>query len=148
MIDSEGQNKVFVTKDGETEPILSGFRFTHVNPHLNSRLIGHPVEDGTTVFDNKVVDPRRISITGTVFYSDRETFKKIDEMQQSKEFAFYMIESYSDAYYNMALERASIRESAESPFAAEVHLDFLEILKVKAQKGKPRDDADASTKKT
>lgn len=148
MIDANGQNKVYITKDGETEPILKDFRFTHIGPHMSSRLIGHPVEDGTTVFDNKVVEPRRISVTGTVFYNDRDTFKKIDEMQQSKEFSFYMIESYSDAYYNMALERVSIRENAESPFAADVTLEFLEILKVKAQKQKPRDEADASTKKT
>ena len=148
MIDGNGQNKVEIMKDGETKPILKGFRFTDIGPQMSSRLIGHPVEDGTTVFDNKVVEPRRISVSGTVFYNDRETFKTIEEMQQSKDFTFYMIESYSDAYYNMALERASIRESAESPFAAEVNLDFQEILKVKSKKGKPRDDADAPTKKT
>lgn len=131
-----------------TKPLLSDFYISGINPSRSTRLISHPVEDGSKIFDQKVVEPERISITGKVYNSDQDTFAKIHEMIENKEFKFYLLSTLTLDHDNMALERMSERQSAESPDASEVTLEFQEILKVSAQSQIPQNPENSPTKKT
>ena len=137
--------KVNVFDNNGTTPLLSDFYIYNISPHRRARMIGHPVEDGTTVFDNKVVEPDRVSIVGEVYTSDDETMTKINEMLDSKEFKFYTISSLALDYTNMSLIGRQERQSAEHPDASEITLEFQEVLKVAASEQIPRDPANAST---
>ena len=111
-------------------------------------MIGHPVEDGTTIFDNKVVMPDRVSLSGEVYTSESETLMKIDEMLRNKEFKFYSIRGFALEWENMSIVSVQQRESAENPDATEITLEFEEVLKVAPTTQIPSDPANASTKKT
>lgn len=121
---------------GDKNPTFASgaFRYLSITPHRTSKVISHPVEDGSSRFDDKVNDPFRVSVVGTVYSSDTATRNKIVEMVKTRKFAFYSINGFNNDYYDdVALVSASHRQSGESPDALEYTLEFQEIIIVKAQ---------------
>lgn len=45
---------------------VTGFKVFKVSNEPSSRIIGAPVENGMVVFDNKVIDPARVVVSGQI----------------------------------------------------------------------------------
>ena len=130
------------------ESIISGFRMLSASPRSHARMIGHPVEDGTKVFDNKVIEPDRVSLHGVVYASDDDTQIKIDSMLRNRDFKFYslVVSDGNMVYEPMSLVSVNHRESAEAPDAFDYTLDFQEVLLAGKTPVTAADPANESTK--
>ena len=143
---AESKISVNVYENGSSTPLLEKFYIFHESPRSQARMIGHPVEDGTTIFDNKVIQPDHVSISGEIYTSESETMMKIQEMLRNKEFKFYTISGFALEYENMSLVSVQQRENAENPDTTEVTLEFQEVLKVSARAAIPREAENESTR--
>lgn len=141
--------KVMICKEGETKPLLTGFFFLSINPQMQARMISHPVEDGSKTFDNKIVEPDRVSIVGEVYTSDNgDPDEIISEMLSNREFSFYDVYTKTMVYPRMSLVSASHRERQENPDTLEYSLNFQEVLLAGKRPLSQVDPADAPTRYT
>ncbi len=130
------------------ESILTGFRILSASPRSHARMIGHPVEDGTKVFDNKVVEPDRLTLHGVVYASDDDTQMKIDSMLRNRDFKFYsiVVSDGNMVYEPMSVVSANHRESGETPDAFDNTIEFQEVLLAGKKPATSADPANESTK--
>ena len=94
-----------------------------------AQLIKHPVEDGTGVFDNKVREPRVITIRAFVSAKDRGTIGTLDRMWKNRTYRFYKITTRAGTYENFCCEECSHSEDSEKLDALDYTIRFCEILK-------------------
>lgn len=148
----ESAMKVFICEEGGSTPLIDKMFYMGISPNSSARMISHPVEDGSKIFDNKVIEPDRISVTGEVNYSDKETFSKLREMFKQKAFKFYDLRTFADydgdEFRKLSLMRLSPRQSSDNPYAAEVRIEFQKVLLARSSSytQTPQDPANASTK--
>lgn len=72
------------------------FKSTKVKVEKRSRVIKAPVENGQQSFDNKVIDPIIIRVTGVIDCTDPNSdnaLDVIDKMFFSRDFEFYSVSS-------------------------------------------------------
>ena len=111
-----------------------------------AQLIKHPLESGSPVIDNKVLEPRIITIRAFVGARDEETIRKLDKMWRNRRFSFYSITTRSDTYDNFCCEECSHTEGADKLDALEYTIRFSEILKATGRPKQPANEDDASTR--
>ena len=92
-------------------------------------LIKHPVESGSWVFDNKVRQPRVITIKALVGAKDEETKKYLRGIWRNRTYEFYEIATREATYRNFCCEECSHNESADKMDALEYTIRFCEIIK-------------------
>lgn len=109
-----------------------------------AQLIKHPVETGSSVFDDKVLEPRVITIRAYVSAKDKATRDKLDEYWRNRGFRFYTITTRAGTFENFCCEECSHSEGNSKLDALDYTIRFCEILKAT---GRPKvaSGDDAST---
>lgn len=101
---------------------ITGFSVDEIECTHESRIIGAPVETGTISFDNKVLDPYRLVVTGhiedfgdsgsirgaNINNSANDAWATILAMYQTRTFKFFSVSDSNVEYTDLILE--SVRE--------------------------------------
>lgn len=112
-----------------------------------SRVISAPIETGQRTFDNKVLDPREITVTGmcannpcafsggaaVVGGEAKNVFKA---MWKNRKFNFYSLTSPEAAYKNLILKDYTTKSSADRIDWTEYTLVFVEALLIQSRSEK------------
>ncbi len=93
-----------------------------------ANLISHPVESGAKVFDNKVREPRTITIRALVSAIDQETIHALYMIWMNRSFSFYKITTRAGTYENFCCEECSHKEDAEKLNSLQYTIRFREIM--------------------
>ena len=109
-----------------------------------ANLIKHPVESNQQVFDNKVLEPRVITIRAYVSAKDQDTVRKLESIWSNRKFEFYTITTRADTYKNFCCEECSHSEGTEKLDALDYTIRFCEVLKARGRT-QPADVDDSST---
>lgn len=94
-----------------------------------AQLIKHPVESGSEVFDNKVREPRVITIRAFVSAKDEGTIKALDKIWNDRRFHFYEITTRAGVFKDFCCEECSHTEGNDKLDALDYTIRFCEILK-------------------
>lgn len=114
------------------------------NVSSRARMIKHPVESGHTVFDNKVLDPRMITIQADVYATDGSTKRALRAMWRNRTFDFYSIMTREAFYKNFSCTECSHIENSEKLDMLTYTIRFEEVMKVQTrQEASSPDDANA-----
>lgn len=117
---------------GNIDPIY--LHVTSCRVSSRARMIKHPIENGKTIFDNKVLDPRVISINAVVDAKDRDVQKQLREMWRERHYEFYTITTREAQYMNFACTECTHSESAEKLDVLEYTIQFEEVMMAKSRK--------------
>ena len=111
----------------------------------NSRLIGAPVESGKTEFDNKVIMPLSVEVTGTVTVvnltaengeNEQRDYHSIlvalYKMFNDRSYNTYTIVSKHSIMRNMICENLEIVNTSEKYDVVDVNITFKELMISKA----------------
>lgn len=107
------------------------FKSTKVKVEKRSRVIKAPVENGLQSFDNKVIDPIVIRVTGVIDCTDPNSdnaLNVIDKMFFNRDFEFYSVSSKDGSYDNLILQDAPRDEDSDRPDWAVFELVFVEAM--------------------
>jgi len=135
---------VYTTND-YTAP-LKEFKVLDIKVNPDSDLISAPVETGTESFDNKVIKPNHIIITGIIHvYGENadHDIKKLYQMFLNRKFKFYSVATKEACYENLMLKSCPHTESKDKPDWLVYELDFREALLVQGH-SKEVDNSDNS----
>lgn len=94
-----------------------------------ARMIKHPVESGQGIFDNKVRDPRTITIQASVYADDTDTKNALRKMWWNRTYEFYEVSTREATYLNLACTECSHTENTEKLDMLEYTIRFEEVLK-------------------
>lgn len=124
---------------------LIGLKSVMVKIIPSARIIGAPVETGVTSFDNKVIDPMKVIVTGVVVMDDDQSagaISGIKEMMANRDFNFYSVSNGQDCVNNLIMESASsTRESARYDFI-EYELVFKQAMLIQSSSVSAGDNSD------
>lgn len=127
----------------------------------NSRLIGAPVESGKTEFDNKVIMPLSVEITGTVTVVNLTAENGENEQRDYHSILIALYRMFNDRSYNtytivakhsimrnMICENLEIVNTSEKYDVVDVNITFKELMISKAayKETKPAREDDLPTK--
>lgn len=121
-----------------------------VSVNNNSRMIQHPVEDGGVVFDDKVIQPRTITVSCYIKYYE---YKKIlgenqfENMLAEREYKFFGVRTKEKTYRNLSLTRSSHNEVPEKFETFVFELTFTQVMLDKYKQPQCADKDNTSTKK-
>lgn len=117
-----------------------------------SKIIGTPVETGSKRFDNKVLDPKVITVVGyvNVYEGDREAENRFRQMYESREYKFYKVvgkgSGGENLYENLMLQNYKTTEDPEKFELVHVTLEFLEVwISDQEEEKKPANSDDSKT---
>ena len=123
---------------GDIDPIR--LHVTSCQVSSRSRLIKHPLESGVSVIDDKVQDPRTISIQAVVSASDGATKKALREMWRNRAFKFPTVKTRETTYKNFCCTECSHTESTERLNMLEYTIRFEEIMEAMKRAQAPNPD--------
>lgn len=124
--------------------LVDGFSPTSCHVLRQSRVIKAPVEKGTQSFDNKVIDPRIIKITGYVDMTSEKasiTTSKIERMFQNRDFSFYGVSAKEGYFDNMILEKCNSTDHQEKFDLVEYDMEFVEAMLIQGSETGKRDSS-------
>lgn len=100
----------------------------HIEVGKHAEAINSPVETGTKVFDNKVIQPITVDMEVVAEAGNYAIHNIIDTMLKNRTYQFYTIGTKEGVYSNMMMVDASHTEE-DSKFDKIVYkLQFVEIL--------------------
>ena len=94
-----------------------------------ARMIKHPIESGKTIFDNKILDPRTITIQASVYADDTVTKNSLRDMWRNRSYKFYEVSTREATYKNLACNECTHTENTEKLDMLEYTIRFEEVLK-------------------
>ena len=126
---------------------------THIEVNKHADAIDSPVESGTKVFDNKVIQPINISLEVVADAGNYAIHNIINTMLKNRTYQFYTIGTKEGVYENMMMIDASHTESDDKFDKIVYQLQFKEILIARSSSqsftiGKLAKASDASTVST
>ena len=147
---SQRKTLVYISENEDDEPIISGVFYFSTNVNKRARMIRHPVESGGYVFDNKVIEPIKVTVSCESYaLPGRREFEalrtKLNEMWRNRTFNFYSVTTTEDSYDNMSLVGCSHRANAEKPDALDFNLEFEEVLLGSSTPAVPQNAEHATT---
>lgn len=108
---------------------IKGFNPISYRDNPTANMIGSPVESGAINFDNKVIQPRKITITGYVLAEEiSSVLDKLNQMLKDKSFTFYSIVTKDSVLTNMAVVGIQNNGNNDKYDAVEVEVEFQEVL--------------------
>lgn len=114
------------------------------NVSSRARMSKHPIETGQTIFDNKVLDPRTITIQADVYATDGDTKRKLREMWRNRTYQFYSIMTREAFYKNFSCTECSHVENTEKIDMLTYTIRFEEVMKAQSrQNARSTDDENA-----
>lgn len=124
---------VWNNEDGSGEE-LKGLKSMKVQIVKSARVIGAPVESGQTSFDNKVLDPTKVIVTGVIVIDRegkfRETLKTLNSMWASRAWKFYFASDGFNSQGNLILQTFPTTRDVEKFDWISVELTFVERMLV------------------
>lgn len=125
--DTIGYSRVYTDNDWGSP--LEGFYVTDISVSDSSRVIESPVELGTTMFDNKVLDPIKIRVEGYIKHEDFDSvITKIEDMAWDRSWNFYSVVTKSRAYKNLILKTRIDSQKRDMFDVISYTLEFVEVL--------------------
>ena len=125
-----------VFTDNDWSNAIKGFNVMSVSGTRNARVIGAPVETGQVAFDNKVIDPLRVTVRGIIETNSLNTqmaLLELDEMIENRKFSFYSVCDGENFYNNLILQEfPAIRDVKQVDFI-QITLTFVEAMLVQSQ---------------
>lgn len=94
-----------------------------------ARLISHPVETGSPIFDNKVNEPTTISVRLIVDAADKKMASTLWGMKQDRRFSFCKVQTREAIYQNMCCVECAHDETAEMLDKMAYNIRFQEVMK-------------------
>ena len=145
--------------DNNCSDKVNGFSVASVEMVDSARVIGAPVETGAISFDNKVIDPFTVIVTGHVLCGDPDPKKrqdglqaerKIDEMFLNRDFKFYSVSDLDDEYTDLILRRVRSKQDSQHPDWREYELQYVQAMMVQksysTSNPKPQNAENTSTR--
>lgn len=137
--DQELRDQCGIFKDNDWGSIVKGFNVMRISATRNARVIAAPVETGQMSFDNKVVDPLRVSVEGIIeiepdgAWESTKAVGDINKMLADRSFNFYSVSDGENFYNNLILQECpAIRDVKQVDFLV-FTLTFVEALLVQKQ---------------
>ena len=99
-------SRAAVYSDGSFGGEITGLKVTNVKFIPSSRIISAPVESGVESFDNKVIEPAKVVVTGSVMMGTEgasAAISTIKQMLANRKFEFYSVSNGEDCYDNLIL---------------------------------------------
>lgn len=131
--------------EGDKEIMDDDFSVIDIEVDRRSEGIQHPVEDGTKIFDNKVILPLTVKLTGIVHLKNFERiWSYILKMYECRTYKFFDVLTKTEELNNLMLTEVPKRETSEKWDAVEITLTFQQVMFTK-QETVPKDNRHADT---
>ena len=121
----------YLCSDENGDATIGGFHCTKIQVRKYANAIKAPVETGQMSFDNKVIMPNEILLTGYVdAVSSMDAMKAhqiLAEMIASRKFKFYTITTDNETYKYLMLIDCPKTTDRELPDLALYELTFVEV---------------------
>jgi len=136
--------------DGNFRQIALNTSAMRANVDRSARLFTHPLEDGVTVGDHKIIEAVRIELVlflrPSEYKSAYQTLKQLFNAD-----SLLTIQTRADTFPNMTIEKMPHEETVEVQDTIVVNVSFVEVQLTAAQYGtlppdKVRDATQASTR--
>lgn len=121
----------YICSDAKCQNPIKGFKCMKVSPVRQSQVIKAPVETGQKSFDNKVIEPLEVRVTGFVDKHDSEnpdTVAKLNAMLANRKFEFYSVLTENDMYQNLILQSCPSTIDSGTPDLISYELVFVEAM--------------------
>ena len=142
----------YLCSDENGNATIDGFHCTKIQVRKYANAIKAPVETGQMSFDNKVIMPNEIRLTGYVdAVSGMDAMKTqqiLAEMIASRKFKFYSITTDTETYKNLMLIDCPKTIDRDLPDLALYELTFVEVLLVQNKSYTPANPSDKNTTKS
>jgi len=135
--------------DSSNTPVLASVRPVRVSVLRPSKSFEHPVEDGDTVVDGKVILPVEINYPAIFEAKNyRDTYRQVDRYFNNSE--FFTIQTKAAVFRNMYITQIPHEESPEMFNTVSMALTFKEARLATSQlvelpQAAVRDKSDSST---
>jgi hypothetical protein len=122
-------------KVGNGSP-LHGFSVDNVKCIYSAKVIGAPVETGQESFDNKVIEPYRVIVTGHLVIDDESgyqtTLKKLKEILNDRKFRFYSVSDGASFYERLILTELPVERSVDAYDFYSIELTFVQAMLIQS----------------
>ena len=140
----------YLCSDENGDVTVDGFHCTKIKVRKYANAIKAPVETGQMSFDNKVIMPNEIRLTGYVdavssSVDAMKTEQILAEMIASRKFKFYSITTDNETYKNLMLIDCPKTIDRDLPDLALYELTFVEVLLVQNKSYTPANPSDKNT---
>lgn len=129
---------------------VDGISIESVKPIYKARVIGAPVETGQTSFDNKVIDPYEVIVTGTIEIDAdgywRKTVSELKEMFQNRDFSFYSVSDGVNYYEDLIMTELPFTRDVEKFDWYTFDIKFTQAMLVQSSQSKARNAENSDTR--
>lgn len=114
-----------------------------IDDNMTSKIIGAPVETGVTVFDNKVIMPREVSLRGIItlghngFENDASGWtpeRCLEDLKKAfadRSYSTYSVVTKTETINNLIVENLQYTHTSEKFDAVDVSISLKELLVAK-----------------
>lgn len=145
-------NNAYICKTGNISEsnAVTGFSINSVKQVLKARVISAPVETGAKSFDNKVLDPYELIVSGEVVIDDDDKYRKtIDTLKQmyaNRSFSFYSVSDGVNFYENLIMTECPIEREVQKYDLLQIELKFVNAMLVQAKSAKSANGENSNTR--
>lgn len=142
-----GEN--YVCSDNEGKTFIKGFSVTNISVRRKASVISAPIENGQESFDNKVIQPLEIVVTGAISAEDDDGAEStLAEMYASREFKFYSVMEEDVLHMNLILKEMPYDRGAKAPDLRIYNLLFVEAMLIQENTYTPANPQNRDTVKS
>lgn len=108
-----------------------------IDDNRSSKIIGAPVETGLTIFDNKVIQPRQISLNGIIPLAHNGDFQNwtpekclsdLKEAFENRTYETYTVVTKTEIVPNLIVESLQYSYTSDKYDAVDVNMTLKELL--------------------
>ena len=142
----------YLCYDNEGKHGMYGLNVTKIQVREYANAIKAPVETGQMSFDNKVIMPMEVRITGVIETQDKDVARSarsgLSEMIANRKFKFYSVVTDGKTYKNLMLIACPKTIDRDEPDWEIYELTFVEVLLVQNKSYTPANPSDKNTTKS
>lgn len=139
----------YVCSDNEGINLIKGFSVTNISVRRKASVISAPIESGQESFDNKVIHPIEIVVTGSVSAEDDDGAESIlAEMYASRDFKFYSVIEEDVLHMNLILKEMPYDRTTKAPDLRIYNLLFVEAMLIQENTYTPANPQNRDTVKS
>lgn len=129
---------------------IEGFSVDTVKQIMKARVNGSPIETGQTSYDNKVLDPFDLIISGTIVIDDdgkwKKTIRTLKEMFANRNFSFYSASDGFNFYEKLIMIECPIERDVSKYDLFSLDIKLTQAMLVQASSKKPSNSEDSDTR--
>lgn len=145
-----GKAYICKTENPSESNAVAGFSVNSVKQVLKARVISAPVETGAKSFDNKVLDPYELIVSGEVVIDDDGKYKKtldtLRQMYANRSFSFYSASDGVNFYENLIMTECPIEREAQKYDLLQIEIKFVNAMLVQAKSAKSANGENSNTR--